>query len=236
MNITARDLRVTKGGFHLTVSSLEVVTGGILALIGPNGSGKSTLLRAMAGLEPCQGEVHMGGDALHGLPDLERARRIAWVPQAESHAFDFTVGELVATAAYFGRDADVAAAITRFDLGQLAGQSVRSISGGELQRALIARAWATGAPILLLDEPTAHLDVAHLGALAATIRGSGRTVVLASHDLNWAASVASQVLLLKAGQVVSRELTPESLAQAFDARLVQATTPDGRTIWAAPSW
>lgn len=234
MALSLSEVTVRRGAFVCRVPETMIAPGEVLALLGPNGSGKSTLIRAMAGLLPYEGSIRVREHELRDLTDLERARAVAWVPQSESHAFDFSVRELVSTGLYFGREGDLAGALSTFDLVALAGKSVREISGGELQRVLLARAWVTGAPVVLLDEPTAHLDVTHMRDLSRLLRESGRTVVVATHDLNWATLVATQTLLLRQGEVVGREITVSSLAEAFGAGLEAATTADGRTLWAAP--
>lgn len=232
--IEARDLHVQSGKFSLTVPHLRVEGGQCLGIVGPNGSGKSTLIRALAGLIASAGELTAGDQNVGDMSELERARTIAWVPQSETHHFDFSVEELVATATYVFESADIEGALTLFDARDIRNRSVRQISGGELQRVLLARAWATSAPILLLDEPTAHLDVGHMQDLGRLLGASDRTVIFASHDLNWATSVTHSFLVLSAGKVVGRNLEPATLRTAFGTEFATGVTPDGRTLYAAP--
>jgi ABC-type Mn2+/Zn2+ transport system ATPase subunit len=203
--------------------SLECARGEILGLLGPNGSGKSTLLHAIAGLlEPAAGELQV-----FGRPPAEARRRIAYVLQAQ-HApehLPVTVREVVALgrAPIRGpvrrlRSDDrraVDAAIERVELGALAGRHLSDLSGGERQRAFVAQGLAQEADLLLLDEPTAGLDVAsteQIRAVLAAEREAGRAVVVATHDLEDAA-VSDHVVLL-AGRVVAAGPPASALARA----------------------
>jgi iron complex transport system ATP-binding protein len=172
---------------------------GWTALVGPNGAGKSTLLKALAGLLPLQaGRVEVNGQPLAALPLAQRARTVAWLPQQDSNSGDLTVRETVCLGrlpytGLWGRwqardEAAVQDALARADCGAWQHRPLHRLSGGERQRVHLARALATGAAILLLDEPTAHLDPPHQWALARLFRelAATHTVVTVLHDLNLA--------------------------------------------------
>ncbi len=215
--------------------SLRVSPGEMLAVIGPNGAGKSTLIRAASGaLVPKGGRALLGQLDAHRLsPDL-RARQVAIVPQAVRLPEAFTVLETVLMGrtpylGWLGRESrtDYAltrAAMERADVEALADRCIGELSGGEQQRVLIARALAQAAPILLMDEPTAHLDLKHqvdLLTLAHTLAHQDRLVVLvALHDLNLAAQFADRVALLVNGELrmlglPAEVLTPSNLSLAY---------------------
>ncbi len=215
--------------------SLRVAPGEMLAVIGPNGAGKSTLIRAASGSLPAkQGRALLGQFEAHRLsPDL-RARRVAVVPQAVRLPEAFTVLEtvLMGRTPYLGwlgreSEADYAlarSAMERADVDSLADRCIGELSGGEQQRVLIARALAQSAPILLMDEPTAHLDLKHqvdLLNLARTLAHQDKLVILvALHDLNLAAEFADRVALLVKGELrmlglPSEVLTPSNLSLAY---------------------
>ncbi len=215
--------------------SLEVKSGEVLALIGPNGAGKSTLVRAVSGVVPAGGgRVRTNGDDLLSLPPMRRARFLAVVPQAVSLPPAYTVWEtvLMGRTPYLNflgqvssRDEDIARqALQKVDALDLAERRVGELSGGEQQRALLARALAQATPILLLDEPTAHLDLQHQVGLMETVRALARrehlAVLVALHDLNLAARYADRMALLVAGQLKAvgtprQVLTPELIFDAY---------------------
>ena len=215
--------------------SLEVASGEVLALIGPNGAGKSTLVRAASGvLAPCSGTVRTNGDDLLALPPARRARFLAVVPQALSLPPAFTVWETVLMGrtpylnflgqASTGDGAIVRQALERVDALGLAGRRVGELSGGEQQRVLLARALAQSTPILLADEPTAHLDLQHQVHLMETLRTLAHrdhlAVLVALHDLNLAARYADRVALLVAGELRAAGtpravLTPAFISEAY---------------------
>ncbi|MFO7168646.1 MAG: ABC transporter ATP-binding protein, partial [Chloroflexota bacterium] len=184
--------------------SLAVAAGEVLGLIGPNGAGKTTLLRAIDGtLAPQRGSVLLGGEDLHRLSALERAKRVAVVPQGLQLPEGFSVAEVVLMGrnphlpplgAEQPQDYRIAEeAMRRTGVLELARRRVGEISGGEQQRVLIARALAQQPRLLLLDEATAHLDLRHQAAIMGLVRRLARTglaVVAALHDLNLAALYA----------------------------------------------
>ncbi len=214
-----RDLRVSYGArTALHGIDLEIPAGEFVALTGPNGSGKSSLLRAALGLVPAAGgSVELFGTPVERLSVRERAYRVAWVPQAEPLREDVPLERYVLYGRYavhgtFGREtaADrdrVAALLGEVGLADRARDGVLSLSGGERQRAILARALAQESPLLLLDEPTTHLDIGHQLDLLARVRAlvdqRGLTVVAALHDLNLAARYARRVAVLHRGRLVA---------------------------------
>ena len=227
---------------------LALEPGRLVALVGPNGAGKSTLLRALAGLiRPTAGAVTLDGVDVATLSRASLASRIAVVPQTFDTLFPFTVREIVALGrsarlGLFARPtasdaAAVARAIDAQDLGALVDRRLDALSGGERQRVVLAMALAQEADVLLLDEPTAHLDPAHQigivrrAAELARLRGVVALAVL--HDLNLAA-LADRVVVLDAGLIVgdgapSTALTSDLVARVFGTGLAVAQV-SGRTV------
>jgi iron complex transport system ATP-binding protein len=236
-------VEVSSGG-RLDGVSLEVAAGGWTILIGPNGAGKSTLLRAVAGLVGHGGTVEVDGHDLRALSPRRRARLLASVPQSPLLPPDMTVGEyvLLGRSAHLGvlgrvgpadREA-AAAAAERLDLALLASRRLDELSGGERQRAVLARAVAQDAPVLLLDEPTTALDVGRqqeVLELVGELRAErGLTVLGAMHDLTLAGQYAERLALLDEGRLVahgppSEVLTEERVARHYRAR-VRVTSVD----------
>ena len=248
--ISLERVTVTLGGREVVREvTAEIETGDWVALIGPNGAGKTSLLRAVAGLLPCDGSVSLEGAPLAELGRRERAQRLALVPQEPRTPPWLTVAEYV----LMGRtpylrplaregDADhdaAARALSRLDLDELAERTLGTLSGGERQRVVVARALAQEASIVLLDEPTASLDIGHqqqaLDLLDALRETEGLTLVAAMHDLTLAAQYADRVLLLDQGRVVADGapadvLTEEALAQHYGARVRVVTLDDGVAV------
>jgi cobalamin transport system ATP-binding protein len=210
--------------------SLDVQNGEILALIGPNGAGKSTLVRAVSGVIPVvRGEVRKNGTNLLVVRAIERARLISVVPQVASLPPAFTVWEtvLLGRTPYLNFLGQVSAsdesiarrALERVDAIELMDRRVGELSGGEQQRVLLARALAQSTPILLLDEPTSHLDLHHQIGLLELVRAlahnDGLAVLIALHDLNLAARYADRIALLVDGEVKAIGLPQEVLTPAL---------------------
>jgi iron complex transport system ATP-binding protein len=209
---------------------VQVAPGEALGVIGPNGAGKSTLLRLLAGLaRPRAGEVRLDGRPLHSWREAELARAVAVVFQAEHVPFPFTVRELVtlgrhphAPGGLGWRRADrerVTAVLERLALGELAERTLHELSGGEHKRVMLARALAQEPRFLLLDEPTAALDLHHqvalLEELTALKQAHGLGLVAILHDLNLVAQFCDRVVLLDQGRVRAQGRPEEVLQYAL---------------------
>ena len=209
--------------------SFDVNPGEVLALIGPNGVGKSTLIRACSGtLKPIHGRVTIGGQDAQRLRLEDRAKLIAVVPQAVRLPESFSVVETVLMGrtpyvGWLGRESEkdrlaVQAALDRTSTLELADRPIGELSGGEQQRVLIARALAQSARTLLLDEPTAQLDLKHQASVLSLVRdlahAENYAVLIALHDLNLAAQYADRVALLSNGTVAAIGTSEEVLTEA----------------------
>jgi iron complex transport system ATP-binding protein len=195
--------------------SLAVHAGEVLALVGPNGAGKSTLLNAMAGDLPLSsGEIQVDGEPLAHWTHMELALRRAVLPQQVAVAFPFPVDEVVRmgrapwqrTAERALDDAAVAGAIVQADVGHLVGRLFPTLSGGERARVALARVLAQRTQLLLLDEPTAALDLHHQELVLRVVRecvAAGGAAVVVLHDLSLAAAYADRVAVLAGGQLVA---------------------------------
>ncbi len=222
LNEVAIGLRGVSGGYGgrpvVDAIDLEIAVGDRVAVVGPNGAGKSTLLRLMTGLiAPTAGRIEVAGTPLANLDRRDVARRIAVVPQLASLPFSARVEEIVALGRLPHEDpirglrpadrAAVSAAIDRVGLGRLVGRDVGELSLGERQLVLIAVAVAQDAPIVILDEPTVHLDIRHqidvMDLLADLNEHDGRTVIAVLHDLHLAARSTPRVLVLDGGRIVA---------------------------------
>jgi iron complex transport system ATP-binding protein len=210
--------------------------GRITAVVGANGAGKSTLLRAIAALIPAAGAARYGAQKLAKMAPRDRARLLAYLPQAQDIAWSMPVRDMVALGRYaFGEAPDgvnsaaIDQALDACGIAHLADRAVDCLSGGEHAMAALARVLVTGAPLLLLDEPVAALDVGRqyqlleqLSALAA----SGRTLVIVLHDLALVSQFADRILWLDQGRLVAE--TPNS-RDAIDAHAA-------RLLGRAPQW
>jgi iron complex transport system ATP-binding protein len=207
--------------------SLELFPGEVVALVGPNGAGKTTLLRATSGLCPYTGQIAISGRDLRELAPHERAQAIAYVPQVSSLDAPMLVWDVVAQARYSRSGlpfalgpADKQAielSLARVHVGSLAERPFTELSGGEQRRVLLARALATGARVVLLDEPTASLDIRQALLLTELLRElceQGFAFLAALHHLEEVERVASRWLLLEAGRLVSQGSAKELAAQA----------------------
>lgn len=252
MRLEARELVAGYGDrVVLRGVSLGVDAGEFVGLVGPNGSGKSTLLRVLSRtLRPRSGVVLLDGQPIDQLSAREVARRLAFVPQAEPVLFDFTVREVVLMGRHphvrglAGEREDDFNATTRgmaaTDTLHLADRSVAALSGGEHRRVLIARALAQSAPTILLDEPTAHLDITHQADLLQLLRRladrEGAALLAALHDINLAAEFCDRIVLLRDGEVMAEGrpeavLTEDALERTYGAPLALSRNPiSGRPV------
>jgi iron complex transport system ATP-binding protein len=216
--------------------SVDVEPGSIVGLLGPNGSGKTTLLRIMAGmLPPRSGAVFLNNEPIARLSRRQLARRIAMVPQETHSTFDFTVLDIVLMGRYphlgvfeleSPADLEIArSALAATGTASLEARPFGSLSGGEKQRVAIASALAQSSDILLLDEPTASLDLGYQFEIASLLRQlnreRGTTMVVCTHDLNFAATLCRSVVLLKNGHVLAQgalhdTLTPATIRAIYD--------------------
>jgi iron complex transport system ATP-binding protein len=220
--------------FALRDVSVTIARGSLTALLGPNGCGKTTLLKLLSGLLPAQhGHVTLDGRRLSDLPRREVARHLAVVPQETHPAFDYTALEMV----LMGRHPHLGAfqlegpddlrialqALQATGTVHLAERSYMTLSGGEKQRVVIASALAQAPDILLLDEPTASLDLAYQLEIASLLarlnRERGVTIVLATHDLNLAASLCDTVVLIRGGRLLATGPTGDVLTAAMVRQL-----------------
>jgi iron complex transport system ATP-binding protein len=231
----------------VTGVSVKLTPGNITALIGPNGAGKSTLLRALNGqVRHTAGVVLLDGEPIEKFSRRSIGRRLAVVAQEAELRFPVTVLEFVlggrfawANNAGWGwetdRDLHVAEEVLReTELAELSGRLMNELSGGERQRAVLARALATEAAFLLLDEPTANLDLSHQATLLALVRNrcdqQQAAALVVTHDINLAAQFADQILLMKRGKVIEAGtpkavLTPELLREVFDVTVLVDAHP-----------
>jgi iron complex transport system ATP-binding protein len=232
--LTLDGLSVSLGGRRVVHDlSLTIPSGAITALLGPNGAGKSTALKAAAGLIPCDGIVTLSGRPLIGFSAPERARRLAYVPQHSALDAPLPVIDVIAQGRFahtgFGapaRSRTDAAAIDRAldltDCTPLVDRLFNRLSYGERRRVLLARALATEAKVLLLDEPTAALDVGHALALLGVLRrlaDAGTAVLVVLHQLQEAFDHADHVALLAQGKLVASGSPTETLDVATVSRI-----------------
>jgi iron complex transport system ATP-binding protein len=225
-----------RGRPALIDANLDVAAGERVALVGPNGAGKSTLLRAIAGLvDPSVGTLELAGTPLAQLDRLAIARRLAVVPQLPALPFATAVEDVVALGRLPHENpirglrpvdrAAIAAAIDRVGVGHLLGRDARELSLGERQLVLLAMAVAQSAPILILDEPTVHLDLRHqvevMELLVDLNERDGTTIVAVLHDVGLAAHFFPRIVVLDEGRIVfdgprAEALTPERIREVFE--------------------
>lgn len=224
-----------KGPVILDAVSLSVRRGAVLGLLGPNGSGKTTLLRMLSGtLTPDRGGVTIDGGPLAALTRRALAQRIAVVPQETHSAFDFSALDIVLMGRYphlgaleleGARDLAIAReAMRATGTSSLERRRFATLSGGEKQRVVIAGALAQASDVLLLDEPTASLDLGYQFEIAALLgrlnRERGTTLVVSTHDLNLAAALCTELVLLRSGRVLTQGpvggvLTPPNIRALY---------------------
>ena len=231
----------------VTGVSVKLTPGNITALIGPNGAGKSTLLRALNGqVRHASGAALLDGEPIEKFSRRSIGRRIAVVAQEAELRFPVTVLEFVlggrfawASNAGWGwetdRDLHVAEEVLReTELAELSGRLMNELSGGERQRAVLARALATEAAFLLLDEPTANLDLSHQATLLSLVRNrcdqQHAAALVVTHDINLAAQFADHILLMKRGKVIeagtpNAVLTPKLLREVFEVTVLVDAHP-----------
>jgi len=230
--LAAQGLGVTLAGRAVLQDvSLSLSSGHLVALVGPNGAGKTTLLRALAGLVPADGSVHVGGDALSLLPLRERARRFAYLPQGHLVHWPLPARDIVALGRYphgatdparlTQKDAEaVLRAMQAADVVELGDRRVTELSGGERSRVALARVFAVEAPVILADEPTSSLDPRHQLDVMKTLRAAadkGTLVIVVTHDLGLAARFADTILVLSDGRLVSQGAAAEALSEQMMA-------------------
>lgn len=214
--LDAAEVAVARGGRTIVRSaSLQVEHGTIVALIGPNGCGKSTLLSALSGIErPTAGRVRLDGEDIAEIPRRELARRRAIVLQQNDVSFGFSVRDVVAMGRHpwerrperVDSSAAIEEAIEQCELDELREASTATLSGGERARVAVARALAQRTPLLMLDEPSAAMDLRHQEHLFTTLRrraGRGGAILVVVHDLALAAAYADRIVLMDAGETVA---------------------------------
>jgi iron complex transport system ATP-binding protein len=227
--------------------SLAVHRGEFLSLVGPNGSGKTTLLRLLDRIYvPRRGEITLDGENIQSYSRTEIARRIAFVPQDTGVLFPFSVMEMVlmgrsphCRSFAFENSGDRAIAeemMALLDITHLADQPVTALSGGERQRVFVARALAQQPDLILLDEPNAHLDIAHQVDVFSILKklntSNNLTIVSVSHDLNLAAAYSDRVAMMAGGTLAgigtpADVLTEKRIGEVFQTRVLVDTHPLG---------
>ncbi|HSB29322.1 MAG TPA: ABC transporter ATP-binding protein [Pyrinomonadaceae bacterium] len=246
--LEAREITIKYGQRTAVANiSLALTPGEVMAVIGPNGAGKSTLLRALNGsLVPQEGKVLLNDKSLEKLNRRAIAKQITVVAQEAELRFPVTVFEFVlggrfvwSSSVGWGwesqQDLEIASSVlNETELTDLSGRLMNELSGGERQRAVLARALATEAPVLLLDEPTANLDLSHQAALLGLVRQrcdvQHHAALVITHDINLAAQFSDVILLMKSGKLLKagttlEVLTPASLREVFDVDVLVDAHP-----------
>jgi iron complex transport system ATP-binding protein len=249
--LEARNASVRRGGRTIFgPASVRVGAGEITALVGPNGSGKSTLLRLFAGLwRPDDGEMLIDGKLIHSLPRKEMACRVAFVPQETQIDFAFTVAEILAMGRYAHRGrfspqtqadhAAIDAAAADCDITHLIDRAINTLSGGERQRVLIARSLVVEPEFILLDEPTANLDIHHaldVLQLCESLSRNGKTVIVATHDFNLVTRYVTRLILLQRGLLIAEGpqadvLSPHRIQEVFHVEGEMIPTRTGQPVY-----
>jgi len=243
--------------FEMSPTSFEAKAGELLAIIGPNGSGKSTLLEIASGhLKPLAGRVQLGGEDLHRLDPRRRAQRVGLARQETILLFSFDVREFVRQGRHphlgrslFESDDDenwVEWALEMTNLKQFADRRILEISSGEFQRAVLARALAQRPRLLLLDEPTANLDIGYQIEMVSLLRrlaaAENFVAIIVTHELNLAAELANHLILLDGGRCLAQGkpeqvLQSDLLSRVFRTHVLVDRNPSSgrpRVTWVAP--
>lgn len=249
--LDATSISVSRGGRQiLSDVTISLSSGEFLAIIGPNGSGKSSLLRVLAGIWPAEsGSVSLDGTPIGDMSRRDIARQVAFVPQDTRVDFAFAVEEIVAMGRHphrgrftSERETDRRAinlALERCDVSSLRHRLVNTLSGGERQRVLIARSLAVEPAFLLLDEPTANLDIQHaleILDLCRSLADGGQAVAFASHDINAVSRYASNVALMESGRIVAagtrnQVLTPRAVRDVFGVATEVLAASNGQSLY-----
>ncbi len=239
MRVEFENVTVSLGGRDVVRDvSVAIQSGHVVGLVGPNGSGKSTLLRTLyRAVNPRTGSARVGGEDVRSLSARQAARTVSVMLQDAPTDFDLSVEETVMLGrvphhSTFGRDTSedlriVDEAMARTEITELADRMVATLSGGQRQRVMLARALAQQTPVMVLDEPSNHLDISHQHELMSTVRSLEGTVIAALHDLNLATQYCDSVVVLAAGRVVAAGppaavFTPDLIRTTFgvDARIL----------------
>lgn len=236
MNLSTENIRLSYGGQEILKGvSINGNTGEFIGIIGPNGSGKSTLLKCIYRiLKPHAGQVFLDGEELSGISIRNSAKKMAVVAQHNYYNFDFSVMEVV----LMGRaphkktmerdnakDFQIAQkALETVEMEGFANRSFSTLSGGEQQRVILARALAQQTPCLILDEPTNHLDITHQIQLMKIVKNLKVTVISAVHDLNIAAMFCDRLYVLQDGEIVGQGTPQEVLTAEFIKKIYRVET------------
>ncbi len=229
--------------------SCSFVKGTFTGIIGPNGSGKTTLLKAFSRIIPSTGILELNGKAVRDYTPSELGMELGFVPQDEGRPFSYTVLQVVLMARYARTSRFASLSPEDFErchrtleetgVAHLSDRSIQTLSGGEWQRVLIARALAQDTRVLLLDEPTSHLDLSHQSDILSLMRNlasSGSTIIGVFHDLNLAALYCDRLVMIRNGQIVAdgtpaRVLTPEKIREVYGTDVISSIHPaTGRTF------